>query len=240
MYESVADSFFQQVTVYDTIGLVGVALYVVAYAALQFGLIIGRGFLYPAINGIAACLVMISLFDVFHLASAITQGVWIAISAWSVARLYLATQRARFNKEEEELLATKHIQLPSYLARKLLDLGEWRNAPAGTVLTKQGEPVSHLYYLSKGDATATRNDALIAQLGPKSFVGEFVCLTGEPAVATVTLTEDARLFCIESSNLRRFAARDGDIAEALESSIVQEIGRKVVKTASRMRGEAKA
>ena len=238
MYEGVADEFFQNVTIYDAIGLVGVVLYIGAYAALQFGLIIGRGFLYPAANGIAAGLVLFSLFDQFHLASAVIQAVWIAISIWGVTRLFVAMQRARFNEEEEALLASKQIKLPKYLARKLLDLGQWRNAPAGTVLTTQGEPVSDLYYLSKGAAKAEINGDVVTQLGPGSFVGELVCLTGEPAVGTVTLTEDSRFFSIESSNLQRFASRSGEIAEALESSIVHEIGRKFAESASRRRGEA--
>ncbi|MEM7221966.1 MAG: cyclic nucleotide-binding domain-containing protein [Pseudomonadota bacterium] len=238
MYEGVADAFFQNVTVYDAIGVVGVVLYIVAYAALQFGLIIGRGTLYPALNGLAASLVMVSLFDQFHLASAIIQAMWIAISVTSLTRLYFATQRARFSKEEEELLAAKQIHLPSYLSRKLMDLGEWRNAPAGTVLTEQGKPVSHLYYLSKGEAEVTRNDQFLTHLGPKSFVGEIVCLTGEPSLGTVTLTERSRLFSIESGNLKRFVGRSGDIAEALESSIVQEISRKLVEGTSRLRGGA--
>ena len=238
MYEGVADAFFQNVTIYDAIGLVGVVLYVVAYAALQFGLIIGRGFLYPAANGIAACLVLVSLFDQFHLASAVVQAVWVAISVWGVTRLYIAMQHARFNEEEEALLAAKQIRLPKFLARKLLDLGQWQNAPAGTVLTTQGVPVSHLYYLSKGAAKAELDGATVSQFGSGSFVGEFVCLTGEPALGTVTLTEDSRLFAIESNNLRRFASRRGEIAEALESSIVQEIGRKFADGTSRLRGEA--
>lgn len=240
MYDGVSDAFFQQVTVYDSIGILGVMLYLVSYAALQFGFIIGRGFLYPGANAIAASLVMVSLLDQFHLPSAIIQAVWITISVTSMVRLYLATRRATFSTEEEEFLSTKHIQLPDYLARKLLDLGEWLNMPAGTVLTEQGKPVSHLYYLSKGRAAAVRNDAFITHFGPKSFVGEFVCLTGEPSLGTVTLSEDSRLFRIESSNLRRFAARRGDITEALESSIVHDLARKVTATTARRRGESKA
>ena len=239
MFEGVVSAFVQHVTIYDTIGVLGVILFLFAYAALQFGLIIGRGFLYPALNAFASCLVMIGLLDSFNLASTISQILWFAISIASLTRLTLATRSATFSKEESDLLAAKQIQLPAFLARKLLDMGEWRNAPAGTVLTEQGKPVSHLYYLSKGAAEATRNDAPLARLGPSSFVGEFVCLTGEPAVGTVTLTEDSRLFCIESEKLRQFATRDGDISEALESSIVQEIGRKVVSAIDPRRGVLK-
>jgi len=220
--------FFKHITFFDTVGLIGALSYIVGYALLQFGLIIGRGVGYPAFNLVASGLILVSLIDKFNMASAISQSLWLSLSIFGIARICLVSRLARFSAEEEDMLAAKHIQLPRYLARKLLNLGEWRNAPAGTVLTEQGRPVSHLYFLAQGGADATRNGALLSKLGPKSYVGELVCLTGEPAVATVTLTADSRLFSIASDRLKRFISREGDIAEALESSIVQEMVGKVI------------
>jgi len=228
---------FRQVTFFDTIGLIGVITYLVAYALLQFGYIIGRGIAFPGLNLIAGSLILVSLSDSFSLASVINESLWMALSMVGLARLYLASRLARFNAEEEDMLAAKHIQLPRHLARKLLNLGEWRDAPAGTVLTEQGKPVSHLYFIAQGEADATRNGGLLTKFGPKSYVGELVCLTGEPAVATVTLTVDSRLFTIAADRLKRFISREGDVAEAIESSIVQEMATKVTGSAYPLREE---
>jgi CRP-like cAMP-binding protein len=179
----------------------------------------------------------VSLSDSFSLASVINESLWMALSMVGLARLYLASRLARFSAEEEDMLAAKHIQLPRHLARKLLNLGEWRDAPAGTVLTEQGKPVSHLYFLAQGEADATRNGGLLTKLGPKSYVGELVCLTGEPAVATVTLTADSRLFTVASDRLKQFISREGDVAEAIESSIVKEMAGKVTGSAYALREE---
>jgi Cyclic nucleotide-binding domain len=231
MYADAVTEFFTQITFFDTLGLIGALSYIVGYALLQFGFIIGRGVAYPAFNLAASGLILVSLIDKFNMASAISQSLWVSLSIFGIARIFLASRFARFNAEEEDMLAAKHIQLPRYLARKLLNLGEWRDAPAGTVLTEQGRPVSHLYFLAQGEADATRNGGLLSKLGPKSYIGELVCLTGEPAVATVTLTADSRLFTIASDKLKRFISREGDIAEAIESSIVQEMAGKVTGSA---------
>ena len=76
-----------------------------------------------------------------------------------------------------------------------------------------------------------RHGTVLTTLGPKSYIGEIVCLTGDPALGTATLTADSHLFSIPSDKLQRFVTRDGDIAEALESSIVHELAQKVVGAA---------
>ena len=81
-----ATQFFQNVTVFDTIGLLGVVTGLGAYAALQFGFIIGRGYAYPALNTLASVLILISLIGQFHLATAISQLLWIAISTVGISR----------------------------------------------------------------------------------------------------------------------------------------------------------
>jgi Cyclic nucleotide-binding domain len=231
MYIEAVSKLFDHLTFFDTLGLLGVVIGLCGYAALQFGFIRGRGIAYPGLGALSSVLILTSLIDSFNLALGISELLWLSISVAGLTRIFLASRFARFNAEEEDMLAAKHIQLPRYLARKLLNLGEWRNAPAGTVLTEQGRPVSHLYFLAQGEADATRNGGLLSKLGPKSYIGELVCLTGEPAVATVTLTADSRLFTIASDKLKRFISREGDIAEAIESSIVREMAGKVTGSA---------
>ena len=149
--------FFTEITFFDTLGLMGAASYIIGYALLQFGFIPGRGVGYPAFNLAASGLILVSLIDKFNMASTISQSLWFFLSIFGIARIYLVSRLAKFSAEEEAMLAAKNIQLPRYMARKLLNQGEWRNAPAGTVLTEQGKPVSHLFFLSQGAAEATRN-----------------------------------------------------------------------------------
>jgi len=60
-------------------GLFGFFLYMASFAALQFRVIEGQGLMYPALNVLAASLVLASLTVEFNLASALIQIGWIVI-----------------------------------------------------------------------------------------------------------------------------------------------------------------
>ena len=86
--------------VFDWIGMLGVALYLGSYAALQTGFLRGQGYLYPAVNMAAAGCVLISLANNFNLSSAIIQVSWIVISIVGIARMYYVQSRLTFTDNE--------------------------------------------------------------------------------------------------------------------------------------------
>lgn len=73
---------------YDSVGLIGVILYISSYAALQLGLLQGSGYTYTLMNLAAAILVLVSLMESFNLSSAIIQITWITISIFGLSRLW--------------------------------------------------------------------------------------------------------------------------------------------------------
>ena len=68
-----------------TIGLLGAALYLASYAALQFGLINGGGLVYTAANTAAAGMVLVALSVDFNLASTVIQVIWMALGLGRIA-----------------------------------------------------------------------------------------------------------------------------------------------------------
>lgn len=75
-----------QFTVFEISGLLGVALYVGNYGALQLGLLDGNSMRYTILNGSAASLVLISLLQDWNMASALIQIMWIGISIVGICR----------------------------------------------------------------------------------------------------------------------------------------------------------
>lgn len=71
--------------VFDTIGVVGFALYVINYGLLTFHRITSHSKTYFVLNLAAATLVLIGLTHSFNLASALIQMLWIAISLTAIA-----------------------------------------------------------------------------------------------------------------------------------------------------------
>ena len=135
---------------YEIAGYIGVAFYIGSYAALQFGLLSGRGYLYAFLNLIGASLVLVSLTEAYNLFSAIIQITWITISIVGMIRAYLLNKVIRFTEDERKILDRIAPGLGKPEGRKLLNLGAWVEGVHDTDLTVQGEPVSHLYWIKSG------------------------------------------------------------------------------------------
>lgn len=71
-------------TLPDLIGLLGVALILIAYFALQTERIAAEDWRFSAINGLGAILIMISLYYTFNLASFVIEIFWLMISLYGL------------------------------------------------------------------------------------------------------------------------------------------------------------
>ncbi len=82
-------------TMFEILGLAGVAFYLGSYAALQLDIIDGKGFTYPVLNFLAASCVLFSLFENFNMPSLLIQISWIAISLYGISKLALMQNRSQ-------------------------------------------------------------------------------------------------------------------------------------------------
>ena len=77
-------------------GLLGFFLYMASFAALQFRVIEGQGLMFPALNVLAASLVLASLTVDVNLASALIQIGWIVIGC---AGIFIRLAKPRSPKQ---------------------------------------------------------------------------------------------------------------------------------------------
>ena len=77
---------FAAPTLPDLIGLVGVAMILAAYFALQSGRASSEDWRFSAINAAGAALILISLAFAFNLASFVIELSWLAISLFGLWR----------------------------------------------------------------------------------------------------------------------------------------------------------
>jgi hypothetical protein len=80
--------------VYQSIGLCGFVVYMVGFAGLQLEWLDGNGCTYCISNIIGACLVLISLYHAFNLASALIQATWIVLGLIGLYRRRAAVASA--------------------------------------------------------------------------------------------------------------------------------------------------
>jgi hypothetical protein len=213
----------------DVLGLIGLALYLGSYLALQLGLIRGDGYAYPILNLLAAAGILASLLEAFNLYAAVGEIAWIAISVVGILRLYLV-RRLRLTKEEAAAVAVLAPGLARDRARRLLRLGTWVDADPGRVLAVEGRPVEALTFVAGGRCAIEVGGVPVAAIGTGGVVGEMTVLTGAPATATVVVEVPGRLLVIEAQALRSFLARNGDIQLELERTFAGDLRRKLALT----------
>lgn len=71
-------------TIFDAIGVAGFGLYVLNYTMLTFQRVKSESIIYFALNGSAACMVLIGLTNAFNLAAAMIQIFFIGISCVAI------------------------------------------------------------------------------------------------------------------------------------------------------------
>lgn len=217
-------------TMYAATGVLGVGLYLVAYAALQAGLIRGRGYAYVLMNMAAAACVLISLVEHFNLSSALIQVSWIVISIFGLARSYVLQRRLRFNAEEELLAERAFPGVDRLDLRRLLDMGGWVDGNAGDVLIREGIPVEHLYWISQGSCLVRTGDREIGVSPSEGLMGEVTVLNGTPATGTVELRERSRYFRLPAGALREAVQRDPELRASIQSGFHHHMQQKLLRS----------
>ena len=75
-------------TIPDIIGLIGVALILLAYGLLQFERMAAADWRYSALNGAGALLILVSLYYDFNLPTFVIEVAWVGISAFGLWRAW--------------------------------------------------------------------------------------------------------------------------------------------------------
>ncbi|MEX2272098.1 MAG: aquaporin [Vicinamibacterales bacterium] len=84
----------------------------------------------------------------------------------------------------------------------------YRLARAGEVVMREGETGTEAYLVERGRLRVTREAAVLAELGPGSWVGEMSLLLDEPRSATVTAMTDVQLRRITKASFGRLLVED--------------------------------
>jgi predicted membrane protein len=85
----------ETVSTYDIIGIIGVAIILATYFALQTRKISSDSLLYSVANLVGSFLVIVSLLNTWNLASVIIEIFWSIISAYGIYHYYWAKRKGR-------------------------------------------------------------------------------------------------------------------------------------------------
>jgi hypothetical protein len=157
-------------------------------------------------------------------------GLLLAATLVLLARRLLRNKRVRFTAEEEPMVEALLGGIAPSRARHFLDQGFWLSGHAGDVLTREEEPVGHLFYLAAGQAKVTSHGRQVGLCRAGDLIGEITILSGDRASATVTLTGPARFWCAPANVLRPYLDAHEAVRHALEHGFAASLQAKLMAT----------
>ena len=143
--------------------------------------------------------------------------VFMAINGLRIAHLYYERRRVVFSEEERELHETVFQNFAPVEFMKLLRLGEWREAGAGTVLAVEGEEVDSLTLIYNGEVVIEKDGAEIARSRDGTLIGEMSFIQGGVATATVKAAGPTRYLAWPKEELRKLLKRNPAMDVAMNS-----------------------
>jgi MFS family permease len=162
--------------------------------------------LYVGMEGIGAFVASLLLAWIGPEWTLVIASVYLPASGFIVRRK-LASLDVGVRVPTEEMARLRATDLfaplpPQALERVARDLVPV-DAPAGSVVIRQGDPGSRFYVLVEGRAVVTRDGAKVTDRGPGDYFGEVALLLDQPRNATVTAVTDLRLFVLERDEFLR-------------------------------------
>jgi CRP-like cAMP-binding protein len=148
--------------------------------------------------------------------TAVWMGLLLAACLFLLGRALYERRKAAFTPEEQRMIDSLVAGLSHNRARHLIDQGLWLNGKAGDVMTREGEPVDHLYFLAEGEARVMSQGQLVGTCRAGDLIGELTVLSGETASATVILNGPARFWCAPADDLKPYVEAHDDIRRAIE------------------------
>jgi hypothetical protein len=210
---------------FSTGGLVGHLAYILLILSM-----IMRRMVWLRILVIASASVGIaySFFWLKDPVSSFWETLLVAVNVTQLLITWRQNSLAKFSGEEISFAKTRLRGLQPGEQRRVIDAGHWQDVECGTILTKEGEEPTNLYYLSDGEAEVSLDGSILANCGPGTYIGEMSLVGSETASATVKTTSPARIWCISRDKLSYFERKQPTWLAVLEAGISRDMRKKLL------------
>jgi hypothetical protein len=155
---------------------------------------------------------------------------WALLAVVVLIRIGLTRGRGfggHLNAEERMFQERVVPQLSAGQVRQLLSAGRWRDVVAGTTLTRAGQTVTELCFITRGQIDIVVDGKRVAEVGPGSLIGEIGMSTGEPATATSVCATPVRYLGFEAKRLYRLLDSHVELQDAVELAIERSLREKL-------------
>lgn len=153
--------------------------------------------------------------------------VFIAINLYQMYWLVAEHRQLRMMEDAHLLCQGVFAGFNRAQLARLVKAGVWRTLEPGTKITQEGEPVSELVLICRGQAAVEAHGQVVAHLRGGAFVGEMAFVSGNPASATVTVEHATRAFVFDIGKLRKLIDSDDLAAVAMHRVIGRDLAEKL-------------
>lgn len=152
----------------------------------------------------------------------------IAAGAIGLARIFYGRMRIAIPADELAIFDAMNGLTPGEF-RRLMAAGETVRADAPARLTSEGVAPDHVFFLSSGEAAATKA-ARRFRIGEAQFIGEIGYVLGVPASATVEVSPGAVYVRWEKARLARHLTRSPELKRAFDALLSRDMANKVASS----------
>jgi len=155
------------------------------------------------------------------------QSAFVSINLVHVVLLMLARRPARLTDDQQALHNMVFRNFTSRETRRILEIATWHTAAPNEILIVTGQQEPVLYLIQLGRAEVYQDGEIIDWNGPGAFMGELRFITGEPAMADVVFTTEARYISWDTAELKKLLNRNTRLKTAFEALISANIASKL-------------
>lgn len=170
---------------------------------------------------------------VFDPVSVVWETLFVIVNVGELLFIWWQNRPPKLTAEERGLADAVGPNLPAAALRALKARAEWRDAAAGSVLTRQGLPNGGLIYLASGEIEIVASGQRIGMCLPGDYIGEMTWTDGTPATATATALGPVRYAWFDRAALTATLRKRAVLRFALQASISRNLVAKLLRATLR-------
>ena len=163
------------------------------------------------------------------------QSAFVLINVVHVVLLMIARRPIKLNTDEQILHDLVFRNFTTRQTRSILEIATWHTGAPIEILIVTGQQESVLYLIQQGRSEVFQDGQVVDWYGPGAFMGELRFITGEPAVADVVFSTEARYVSWDTDTLRKLLNKNAGLKTAFEVLISANIASKLGKKGSMFR-----
>lgn len=154
-------------------------------------------------------------------------AIFIIINLYQLFWLIRERMMLRLPPAHEDVLRRAMTGLADADIARLLKAGDLVELPDGSLLTRENQELTKLYFICSGEVHVSVGGVRISELGKGGFIGEVAFISGKSATASVATAGSATLLVFDHHRLKDFLGRQSQVATVFYELLGRDLAAKI-------------